>query len=436
MADYGLEVWKPMGPVIAAISGHTGLSYDGSVDEGETISFSLDGNTPGAEHIREMITDIVLYRENQKIFRGRVVSATDEVDAISHTITVNCVDYKSLLKRRHVYSTTPNGTSLDLEELAWKLIDYSQTRGTDWSLGITRGSSQAVGVTSSSTWDYLSNIKENIDSLAKSNTAEQATNYFEWTIDPELRFKAHRPTRGRQSPQFDASLGGTVLSFGTTFDPNSYSNYFFVSGSSGAWTAKYSLDIGKYPGGVFEEVVNDSALTSVDATDAAAFWLITFHGQLELLKSYALEIASERWGGPTELWVGDYVNLNLNSGRLKVNSSQFRVLNLHLEVDEAGQEHLAVEVGYAPAFTYRDFSRMSAQMRAHRMQVLNNRARWYDQQYHKMLNEAMRLKPRRGGKASAAYKAAYARFRALADKRNTFYHQDKWPAVRQSKPFS
>lgn len=411
MSDYQIELWEPMGSVIAQVPTASGKTLTMSVDEGETFAFSISGNNPVAPLIRDMITDVVVYRENEKIFRGRIVQSTDSMDGATNTISVSCVDYKSLLKRRFIY--TPNSGTIDLELAAWNLINYTQTRGAEalHSLGITRGANQTHGRVMPVKWEVGSTIKDTIDTLAKTVSAEQVMDNFEWHIDPELVYRHYVPGRGREVPIFSCDFGGSVLSFDTGFDPNGYANLFRVQGAGSLLQWYGTPDIGRWPGSMFEEFINDSNLTTIGQVDASAFWNATFRGQLDKLRTYNLEISASRWGGPSQLWVGDYVFLELRQGRINVNTSDYRVLNMHLEIDDNGQEHLGIEVGYVPTATYRDFARMNSFMLYTRRQILAQRATWFKSQTQSLQNQLTHQERTRGRKS---YPANAARKR-LAD---------------------
>lgn len=419
MADIDIELHWPLGSIITPVTEFSNAQLTTSVDEGDTFSFSIDGNNPASRHIRDLITDVILYRDGQKLFRGRIVSSLDTMDAASHSVAVSAVDYKSLLKRRQLTSALT--VSGDLESVAWGAINFTQTydaNGT-FNLGIVRPANQSIGVTGGFAYDQDETVKDFIDRVAKTNTAEGAGDYFEWTIDANLQFRVFRPSRGRQQPQFLCDYGGSVLSIGTSFDPNSYSNHFVVRGAGTISTIQGSTDLGRWPGAAFQTVYNDSAFSTVAQTDAKAFWLMTFSGQLNLMRSYNLELSADRWGGPRSLWIGDAVTLSIVSGRVNVNSDQYRVLNLHYEIAESGQEKIAIEVGYATSSTYRDFNRMSSYMLAQRRSILAARANWYNSLITKLTNE-WRVQVGKAGANSNAARAAKKRLDDLTNQKNNY----------------
>lgn len=398
--DYSIELVEPLGNVIAQVPTAKNRRLTLSTEEGDTFSFSVSGKNPVAKFLRDMITDVNVYCDNIKIFRGRIVQTTDQVDGTADTVNVSCVDYKTLLKRRYFY--VPNKGTVDTEEHAWQAINYTQTRATDTGLGITRGENQATNHIRTATWEVGGSVRDFIDGLAKTASAEDARDYFEWHIDPELVFRCNVPGRGREVPVFTADYGGTVLSFDTGFDPNSYANIFRVQGGGSVLTWLTTQDYGRWPGSAFEEFINDSTISSINQSDAAAFWAMTHHGQLDKLRTYNLEISSARWGGPSQLWIGDFVYLDLKSGRVNVNTSDFRVLNMHLEIDDAGMEHIAIEVGFTPTATYRDFNRMSSFMLHHRRQVLAQRATWFKRTTQGLQSELAKQERARGRKSYPA----------------------------------
>ena len=287
-ASWNVELVAPLGGTITNLPGAKGLQLTASASEGSTFSFTINGFDPKAKLIHAMFTDIVVYREGRKMFRGRCVQATVSGDAANCSMSVSAVDYKALLKRRFVIV---GGTNTgDLETISWNLIDAIQNRAAGCSLGITRGVNQTTGITVTNFQrEQGAVISDLIDSLGQTNSAVNASGAFEWDIDPDLVFKVYQPTRGKRTPTFVADFGGSVLSYDEQFDPNGYGNTFFVQGAGAYLTTVRTDDARRpIPGGIFEEYYQDGSLATTAQVDNKAFWLATYNGQLELTRHTTL----------------------------------------------------------------------------------------------------------------------------------------------------
>ncbi len=422
-AQCSVELWQPLGGVITSIPDAQDKNLTLSVSEGSTFSFTLNGFNEKASFLNEMITDVVVYREGVKIFRGRLVQAIPRGDSSGQVISCSAVDYKALLSRRHF--VTSGTTTGDLEAAAWLAINNTQTVRPGSSFGITRGVNQSTGQTVTKyPYELGTNIKDFIDGLAKTNTNTGDANAFEWDIDPDLVFKVYKPTRGKRTPTFLADWGGAVLSYDVQFDPNSYSNVFFVQGN-GTVTSTVVTDEGRRtpPGGMLEEFVLDSQLTTATLVDARAFWLATYHGQLELARTYNLELSNSRWLGPESCWIGDFIRLDLSHGALNVKSDEMRITDMHISFDNSGYEGVAVGVGFQVPSSYRDINRMSLFMRTTRMDMLRNRATWYDRMNRSFYQE-YQLAVKKHGANSYEAKAAKTRWQNFYKQARSWQNQN------------
>jgi hypothetical protein len=70
-------------------------------------AFGLDGRLPQATNVEEMVTDVhVLWTSKlsvtHRLFRGRVGPTSDTVTEDAHTMTVNALDYRAVVARRHL----------------------------------------------------------------------------------------------------------------------------------------------------------------------------------------------------------------------------------------------------------------------------------------------------------------------------------------------
>ncbi len=402
MAQWSVELVQPLGGTITTLPEAADRQFTLSVTEDATLSFTLDGRNPKARYVQPMFTDVVLYRDAVKVFRGRIVQANQSGDAANCKIQVSAVSYKALLKRRF-FQNNGHYTG-DIEACAWLAINATQLTRPNSDLGITRGVNQSTGITVTK-YQYENGLsmKDFIDGVMQTNSAINDANAFEWDIDPDLVFKVYKPTRGKRTPTFLADFGGSVLSYDTQFDPNGYANIFTVQGN-GSYNATLITDEGRRPpaAGVFEEFINDGQLTTPALVDSRAFWLGTYNGQLELCKTYNLELSNSRWAGPESCWIGDFIRLSIVDGALNVSTDQMRVMDMHISIDAGGYEGVAISVGYSVPALYRDFGRMTAWVRNTRMDVLRNRANWYGLTNRSLYQEYLRAVKKNGAKSYEA----------------------------------
>ena len=422
VASWTVEVWRPLGGVVTQLPFAHDKVLTPSLDDGDTFSFSINGLDENAKLLHPLTTDIVVYRNELKIFRGRLTAASPSTDSISQTVACTAVDYRSLLKRRYILTSAT--ATADIESVAWSYINTVQTRTAAHNMGITRGQGQAAGITVTG---YIaesgSTVKDLIDGLCETNTAVNSINAFEWTIDPDLAFRLYQPTRGKRTPTFVADWGGSVLSFDQQFDPSSYSNYFYVQGN-GPYQASVSTDEARRPaaGAIFEEYVNDSAMTTATQVDSRAFWLATYNGQMELCKTYNLEISNNRWDGPKSCWIGDFIKLDLRVGVVNVVTDQMRIRSMHIQVDDSGMENIAIEVGYSVPSSYRDFNRMTNFLKTTKNDILARRANWYNTMQKQFWDEYMR-EVRENGEDSYEANASLERFNDFLVQKQAYFSQ-------------
>lgn len=67
-----------------------------------------------------------------------------------------------------------------------------------------------------------------------------------------------------------------------------------------------------------------------------------------VVPSYTIQFYPGAWGGPDWLWLGDTVTVRINSGRLQVNDSGLRVVEMNFAVSPDGVETLTLTVGAIP----------------------------------------------------------------------------------------
>jgi hypothetical protein len=340
-----------------------------------TLTFTLDGHSPGAALIQELLHDVVAWRWDdqtgleQPVFRGPITQSEDQLTTEQHTVTYICHDYAALLTRRLLtglgpYTVTGRDQDLIVADLLAAAIGAQSSSGVSFSpasflplsllpvnpAGSLRGQSGALR---NRTYYGSQNIGEAVDDLAK------VIGGFDYDVRPSAvdttdSLRIFYPAQGVNRTDIALQYGSTVASLTRTVNSADYANYVRVLGNnqSAAPTPQlYAEDWGPTalstttPVGLWM-VAADAADVTVQSTlnDKAS-------GQLALdtilVPSYTLNLAPDAytWGNPN---MGDTVGLVIQSGRLNVNtfppSGGVRVLGITYSIGDDGQEDVTLVV--------------------------------------------------------------------------------------------
>jgi hypothetical protein len=343
----------PAGGVFAQVSKarNRKLSFRVDPDQGHECSFDVNGRATGASDMDELVTDVVVRRDNQWLFRGRIMPTQDVVSGAQsnarHLLSVTAKDYREILKHRfQFHNTTLAYTGVDQGDIAWGLIAYTQALPGGY-LGITRGpGSVATGVVRTITYAVTDGIGDKIAELA------QMDGGFDWDLTltgfGSWRFDMWLPYRGRLTARVYEDGSDQVQSITRQVDPSGYVNEAYVTGDSSASLTPQlvtAADIATRPEGRWESAVGTPVLTQAALNSRAAFALAT--GEV-ISPSYAITLKKDSWRGPADVWLGDFVTVRIKSGRLNVNA-QYRVMQLDIDVGDSGEETVTLTVNRIPA---------------------------------------------------------------------------------------
>jgi hypothetical protein len=154
-------------------------SLSRNLDDGCSMSIQMAANSISGVQIKELETDIWIYRNGVKVDRFRVISVDQEWgEDGENRLAVQAVCYRRILASRHVVSALTY-SSVSQGDIVWGLIDHTQSQ-LNGDLGITIGSLGPPIIRSRS---YLvgQNILEAITDLT------QADGNMTWDIDPDLQ---------------------------------------------------------------------------------------------------------------------------------------------------------------------------------------------------------------------------------------------------------
>jgi hypothetical protein len=305
------------------------------VDAACDAQFSVSALSDDAAAIQLLETDLYVYRDGVFMFRGRVCGVQGQLNENEHVLQFNVIDYRGMLNRRIAGVNGIAYTATDQSTIAWGLVTAAQTpSGGDW--GITNG--LGSGLTGQLRDKTLDPGKPIGDALGEMGRLE---NGFEWEIDANLAFNRWYPLRGNVNNKI-WDYGGIVKSVGYTFNPDDFANSVLTSGSETTLpVAATNADVGTDVRGLWERPLGYPSIVDQATLNDRAPWAL---GQLNRIRfSYHVSLTSGRWDGMNDVWIGDTVIPNFQSGWLQQYSLGHRVVELQVVLDGNGGE--AVDAG-------------------------------------------------------------------------------------------
>ena len=370
---------------LADITHARGRRLERKLNDAATFTFTVDGRSDVARLIREMETDVVVWRTDDRpgakeVMYGRFIVAQSEdvLTAESHSVVFTCHDYFAMLNRR--YLTKPvtytgqaqNAIVIWLLQLATTGLtsadglksfmpgSYLPLRG---SVTAPDGGPGANGPPRDRTYTAQSSIGQLITDLAAVIGNTPAGTAFDFDVRTlggvpfAPTFDTLRIFNGGQGVTNDDAVleyGGNVAGLTRSANTQDYSNFVRLVGQatggqdvppiySEAWDDDAN-DVGITPVGVWQEAGNASDVSIQATLDQQAAGRL--NASAVLIPSYSLTL---RPGTYREGWVnmGDTVPLVVRSGRLDVLSS-VRVVGTAFDISEDGPEVVTLTVGRPP----------------------------------------------------------------------------------------
>jgi hypothetical protein len=313
-------------------------------------SFTLDARHPLALEVEELTFDLGIFRDNQLVFRGRIGSSSDDVQPDAHRVTFTAVDYTAVLGRRDLKSPQAPWTFTNIAQglIVRNLIDWTQNEVGGY-LEINYVSIPSTAILRTITFPVGKLIGEAIADLARLD------NGFDWAIEPESSGELHaeiwHPSRGG-ARDLILEYGSTVGAVARTFDSAEYANAILATGADGvAAQVATAADLATRPEKRIELVESYPDITSTSILLARA--IASLAARSTLNPAYTCVMFPGKWS-PGELWLGDATWLQVRSGRLNVSSSQ-RVVQIAVDVDDAGVESVAISLVRTPTNMARRF---------------------------------------------------------------------------------
>jgi microcystin-dependent protein len=302
-------------------------------------SFTLPGTHPDAKLIDELACDLLVWRDGQSIFRGRIGSSADTLSATDHSVTFTAIDYRGLLDRRILWADSPlSFRGVDQGQIAWAMIADTQRRP-GGNLGIVAGAGTATGIIRDRDYEAGKKVGEAIAQLG------EVIGGFDWEIDANLAFNVFYPYRGRTTG-IDLVYGSQITGVNRTLTSTAFANAVRYSGDVGLAAVEVA-DTTFGPAGRWDtQVGNPDLKLQQSVVDAAA---ATLAASDDLIPGYHIELL-EGWWDPVDLWLGDTAALFIRSGRLTVDGDAQRVVGITVAYDDSGGggEKVTVDLGDLP----------------------------------------------------------------------------------------
>jgi hypothetical protein len=354
--------------MIAELADARGRQLTQTWNNPATLTFTLDGHSPSAALVEEILHDVVAWRWDDQtgseyaVFRGVVAQAEDQISVDAHTVTYTCHDYGAVLTRRLLtatYTVTARDQDLIVGDLLSAATAAASSSGTSFSpasflplallavdgAGTARGLS---GHTRDRTYYGSQNVGDAISQLA------QIQDGFDWdvatsAVDDHDSLRVFYPAQGVTRTDMMLQYGSTVAALTRTVNSADYANYVRVLGNNTSASPTPQLY------GEAWDTTATSITTPVglwmladDAPDVTVSSTLTEKAQGDLaldtvlVPAYTLTLAPDAytWGHPN---MGDTVPLMVQSGRLDVNTT-VRVLGITYDIGDDGQEDVTLTV--------------------------------------------------------------------------------------------
>lgn len=342
MATWQFVMGPASGGHDVAVTKARSRSLGFKLTEAHECSLSMDADQPAATYITELATDLHAIRDGQILYRGRIGPTADSGDDKSgDTIDIKSFDYRELLKRRRLYEgMTLSYTTISQEGIVWGMVSDTQNAA-GGALGLVQGPNFYTGVVRNRTYTLGDSIGERIQELS------EVDNGFDWDIIPYnqtyMALNVYYPQRGANKGVV-LEYGGLIRAYQREVDPGNYSNAIRITGDSSVLSAAgltmISGDLASRPEGRWDGAYGTDIQTNA-ALNERGVWQLADAQVVPI--TYSLTFKPNAWRGPDHVWLGDTVEVVVNSGRLSVDAL-YRVYELSITLDEDGNETVVIQV--------------------------------------------------------------------------------------------
>lgn len=335
-----MAIWKyvlsgppPSGTELQELRAAYGRRLTLRIDGVSDAQYTVHGRDPEAAIVTQLATDLIIYRDSTKVFRGRVITETDDLSGDDHYCQFSAINYRGMLGKRFVGVAGKDFTTIDVGAIAFTLISDSQAlTGGNW--GITDGAGASAGVVHTIHYDPGSNIQEMLNNLG-----HRATGGFEWDIDPVMAFNRYYPTRGSATGAI-LDFGGVVAKVHRALQSTDFANAVILTGDQVTTpTRSVSGSVGTDPQGLWETFAGYPDIKEQATLATRATWALSVTNTIRPTWTVTLDVG--KWD-PGTMGLGDTVKLVVITGRLSV-SALHRIIEINISIGNDGDE--AVTLG-------------------------------------------------------------------------------------------
>ena len=302
-----------------------------------SASFSMNLTDPATGYILPLITDLKIYRDDDKVFRGRFGQFTASLDENSGYAGYTATDYRGILERRFFYEDDNTfWYGEDVATVVWDCLTMTQTKA-EGSRGITQG----IG------FPTLGIIRNEVEFAPGANImqsltqiAENKVRGFEWDIDMDLKVNVWG-VRGNNTPRA-IDYRGAATSVDYNYDTTQYANAArATSGGSNSAEEIDSPSLAGNPKGRWEAQLSWPDIETQEVLEDRTQYLLEQVDKVP--EEFTLKLRQGWWQGPTDVWLGDTIVVKLQYGSLNVNQT-VRVHTIDITLDEDGREEVSLVV--------------------------------------------------------------------------------------------
>lgn len=299
-----------------------------------TAQFTIDARSEEAQEIGELDTDLWVWRAGELLYRGRITTLADDITEDRHDLNVTAIDYRGMCRHRTLWTAGYTAANKAQAEIAWEMLNASQGRdGGSW--GVTQGLSPA-GTPRDRNENPMTNLADAMTRLSEVDGG------FEWEISPNLELDIWTPRRGADNGVV-LDFGGTIARLSGTLESGRFANAVGVTGAKTTTPAvAVAADVASDPRGRWERVESFPNVEEQSTLDERPDQLLD--DALRLSSPLTATFTADRWEGPSHVWLGDIVTVNVQSGRFGALTQ--RVMEVQVSPGDDGTE--TVRLGLVP----------------------------------------------------------------------------------------
>lgn len=297
-----------------------------------SVTWDLEGSTPEAAAMQELITDVWCIRNGFTLCRARLGGSTHTADGTTYSISYTAGDYRALLQRRQLWdSDTLTYTTAEQSAIAWGLLSSTQGQP-GGGLNLTNNAT-ATGTARTITYPAGQAVGQAIEQLSIMDGG------FNWDIVPTTGQVGQAftvwPSRG-VAAEVVVDYPGRIAKLTRTVDPGSYANAVRETGNTGlAAVRQEAADIATRAEGRWDVGLGDTSL--LDAASVASRATYDLASRQQITPTYTVTLQPGSWGGPPDIWLGDSVLLAVNAGPVQT-AVNLRVYEIDIDLDESDVE--------------------------------------------------------------------------------------------------